>query len=515
MAMATPSTVDHRAAAIRRRVRIGFEDAPKGSYFPTESESAGQREIAREAYRSSRLAQSIVSRLADHVVNSGLSWESTPEWGIIKYAPKTEMDRLNWTEKSESLFSIFAESTDVDVRGKMTLYEIQQNLYRKILMEGEFFVIIHYSDDPSRLSPISLQILNNDQIYSPIDGAILHEMEDMGHTLTDGMEFDSAGRWIAIHVWDSLLKFNGKSVRIPVYGDDGRRHVIHGMEYLTGDEVRGVPPLSFLLAELKDLNSYHNAEMQNAKASAAIMAVVEVAPGSTPGGSIMPGLVPDDDEAPTTEERPIGLEKVPLDSGMSIICNNLAPGETFKGFSPSHPNQNYAPFVDSREGAVVNSLGCSLSFIREKFAMSYSASRAEILLQWNNIAVRRGNFARSFLYPICEAWMGEEIRAGNIIAAGFFNDRKIKMAWLKSSWVGISRPVVDPVKEIDAIQKRIEAGHTTGTKESQAYNGSDFYENVKKLATENEFLSAARASIEALKKPQIVEPEESENDEEN
>jgi len=145
-----------------------------------------------------------------------------------------------------------------------------------------------------------------------------------------------------------------------------------------------------------------------------------------------------------------------------------------------------------------------LSVFRQKFQASYSAARAEILFFWNNIYKRRDDFTAGFLNPFYEAWFTEHVNQGNFQAPGFRTIPIAKRAWLYGSWNGISRPVVDPVKEVKAVKDRELLGHTTGEREAKAYNGSDFRENVKRLKTENELLAESNKVLDPV---QFTEPE--------
>ncbi|MFW5955724.1 MAG: hypothetical protein ACOCSK_03185, partial [Rhodothermales bacterium] len=138
-------------------------------------------------------------------------------------------------------------------------------------------------------------------------------------------------------------------------------------------------------------------------------------------------------------------------------------------------------------------VGMPLSVFLQKFQSSYSASRAEKLFYELNTYRRRVNFQDGFLRPWHEAWFSEMVRAGEISAPGFLGGRVARHAWLNGSWDGAAIPSIDPLKEVNSIEKRIALGHTTGEREAKAYNGSDYMENVKRLEVENAARAAANA----------------------
>ena len=135
-----------------------------------------------------------------------------------------------------------------------------------------------------------------------------------------------------------------------------------------------------------------------------------------------------------------------------------------------------------------------LSVFKQKFQASYSAARAEILFFWNEVITRRSDFIDGFLSDFQRIVFTEWEKSGDVELPGF-NIPLIKKAWLNGYWTGISRPVVDPVKEVKAVAQRTELGHTTGEREAKAYNGSDFRENIERLKTENELRADANSSL--------------------
>ena len=193
-------------------------------------------------------------------------------------------------------------------------------------------------------------------------------------------------------------------------------------------------------------------------------------------------------------KTPEGLERQEID-GQALIINNLPPGAEFKGYQPNRPNANYEKFVDSFCTRLAGLWGMPLSIFKMLFSSSYSAGRAEVLLFWNSVQVFRADFVSGFLNDFKKAVVSEWEKKGELKMDGF-GVPAVREAWLYGSWTGISRPVVDPVREINAIKSRIAEGHTTRERESKAFNGSDFIENIDRLKIENEELAKARGKLE-------------------
>ncbi len=461
---------------------FSFADMPEQNF-------AARRQQARTVMAESLIAKNIVQRLCDNVVNAGLSWESTPIWDLIKDAPKSEDERKKFTRKIENKWKLYANSKEADWRGQFTLQQLQVQIFKKFLNEGEFFAVIRYLNSHTRLSPVTIQILNNDQIVQPTDSALINNAKKRGNSIVEGIEFDSTGAEVAIYV---LKKMGETPVRILFFGEKSKRQfVIHG----TNHQFRGKSRLADMVYELDRLSKYDEAELEATVTASKFVAAVEYKNEYKQIGNRLAGGISLGGARKTAKSKtPEGLERQEID-GQALIINNLPPGAEFKGYQPNRPNANYEKFVDSFCTRLAGLWGMPLSIFKMLFSSSYSAGRAEVLLFWNSVQVFRADFVSGFLNDFKKAVVSEWEKKGELKMDGF-GVPAVREAWLYGSWTGISRPVVDPVREINAIKSRIAEGHTTRERESKAFNGSDFIENIDRLKIENEELAKARGKLE-------------------
>ncbi len=487
------------------RYHNGLKYGPVNYREHVEVDTSINRVRSRQVYRESTIARGIVKKFNKNVINTGLTWESSPIWDLITDAPRDEESRYAWTQKAENLFTLYAKSTEPDLKQQLTLSQLQRLFYNTRMIDGEFFTVLRYLNSPSRVSPVACQVINNDQIQTPYDAQITEAVKKRGGEIKDGIELDSMGVPVAIYVQEDFSK---KAVRIPYYGAKSkRRFVIHSSNIERLGQVRGFPELSALIYELSKLTDFDIAELEATVASALWIASIEATEKAAPGKApmIKPNVSNTDDTL--NDDGPSGgVETVEM-GRTALIMNNLAPGYSFKSFKSDRPNQNYTAFVEAFETRICGALGMPRSVFAEKFEASYSAARAEILFFWNEVTVRRDDFVSSFLEPLKEAVISEWVKSGVIQAPGY-DVPIIKKAWLYGSWNGISRPVVDPVKEVKAVELREKLGHTTKEREAKAYNGSDYRENVKRLKTENELIADANKPLDP---EQYAEPEEQQN----
>jgi lambda family phage portal protein len=437
-----------------------------------------------------------------------MTFESAPLWDAIPQAPPRDTDdstaRYDKTQEIETNFRLYANSRDPDYRGLSTGAQLQRLAIRAMPVDGEVTAIVRYLNSNDRMNPVALQLLNADQISDPWDARVTKDARSRGATIDEGMEYDSAGRLTAIYVKEDWDKPN---VRIPVRGPkSGRLFVIHHANRETIGQSRGYPELDSLVYELSRLTEYEIAELEAAVASAAWMASIESDKDSAPnpeGRAFVPKPT-QAGEAPLT--RDYGVKTVDM-GRFALIQDTLAPGESMKMFKQERPNPNFEAFLNAFETRLCAAIGMPVSVFRMVFDTSYTSAQGAILEWWHNVMVRRNDFVDGFLRPWFEAWFSEAVKAGDIEAPGFNDSVKTRRAWLSGTWNGINRPIMDPVKEATASEKRRKMGDTTGEREAKVFNGSDHRENVERLKTENRNLAEANTPLDPEKyQPQQTAP---------
>lgn len=467
------------------------------------------RERARQIYADSTIAHGIVERLIDNVINTGMTWESAPDWDLIPGGPKGDEQRAIWTRRTEALFRVYSTSRECTIEGEMTFSQLERLCYRLFIVDGEVTAILRYMNDSKRSNPLAVQIIRSDQIVSPSKTNDIIAAESRGAEIRDGIEFDSLGRKVAIWVTDGD-EFIDEPKRIPFYGPrSGRRFVIHHSNTETSGQSRGFPELESLAYELTRLTDYDIAELEAAVSQGAWVGETAVDVDAQPGkGPKLKPKVPGQTVA--DGELAEGIEKVELPgSKMALYRHNNAPGYATKWFTPTRPNPNYGKFVESFESRIAGALGMPRSVLLQVFNVSYSAARGEIRFFWNSVDRRRDDWVSGFLAPVYEAWFTEHVKNAEIPAPGY-PDRIVHQAWLSGHWDGISMPQIDPVKEVTAVEKRLKLGHTTGEREAKKHNGSDFRSNVERLTDENERLATANAPLNPA--PEPPQPDQTDGD---
>lgn len=254
---------------------------------------------------------------------------------------------------------------------------------------------------------------------------------------------------------------------------------------LTGETKRNEPldcrnyaQAAIEITGLKQLGRYTEAEVLAAVINGLFTVFIEKESASddVPFGESIP------EEMQVDQEDENSIELAP---GAVI---DLGEGEKANMVNPGRPNPNFDPFVI----AVLKQIGAALEIPYEilimAFSSNYSASRAAILEFFKVVKMYRAWFVADFCQPIYEEWLSEAVAKGRIKAPGFFTDPIIKDAYCSAEWTGPSAGQLDPTKEVEAAEKRVQGGYSTREREARELTGTDFYKNIKQRKREEELL---------------------------
>ncbi|MFW6312255.1 MAG: phage portal protein [Spirochaetota bacterium] len=451
------------------------------------------RRRSRIAYWDSMQARSLLRRLVDNEVSSGLTLESQPIWDLLDESYSGDTDesvrrRQGATRGIEVRFHLWANSRDADSAGRMTFYQLQEFARLNKLRDGEIFVIFRYSLDQRRQNPLNLQFVPPEQVRDPDDQQMYQDAKARGNAINHGIEWSPVGEEVAYYVTDAQT---GRSVRIPKRGPrSGRIYVVHDMIHDSVGQPRGIPRLAHLAHEIQKITDYTVAEIEAAIINA--LYVLFISPSENQSSSrALTGVMPKNNQpTPSTDVAGTGSLQTGYVSQPGMIIERLKAGESIETVKTERPNVNYKQFVDAIAGDMASSLNVPPEVLRMTFNSNYSASKAAIEMFWNEVSHGRSDLAAGLLNPVYEMWMEGEIAAGEITVQGWGSPR-IRRAWLNCQWVGISKPSVDPLKEAKAATARIDDGLTTREREAKQHNGTDFWDNVKRLGAENRALGEA------------------------
>lgn len=442
-------------ASSTRRSLKGWSVTANSADEDTVDDLETLRARSRDMARNTPLATGAIGTVVQNVVGTGLTLQAKPDWEAVgRNVSAEEADA--WTAQVEREFRLWAEGTDCDLTRTQNFYGLQGLVFRSALESGDVFVTLPMVG-PANPYELRVQVVEADRVESPTG---LKEIK--GNKVISGVEKDANGAPVAYHILrnhpGSTEGIKREFDRIPAFGKDfggrrGRRNVLHIFERTRPGQTRGVPYLAPVIEPLKQLDKYTESELMAAVVASLLTVFVKSESG--------------DGFAPPAGEQASDAE-VKLGTGTIV---DLAPGEDITTVAPNRPNTAFDPFTQAILRQIGVALGLPFEVLIKHFTASYSAARAALLEAWRFFRLRREFLAQMFCAPVYEAWLEEAIARGRVDAPGFFDDPAIRRAYLQAEWIGDSPGQIDPVKEVQAAEKRLQIGVSTLADETLLLTG--------------------------------------------
>lgn len=453
------------------------------------------RARSRIAYWESTQGKAMLGRLVDNVIGTGLSPQSSPIWELINSDdpdnPEVQKSRHQWQRMTDTRFMLWANSHEPDSRNRLNLWEKQGLEMLTRLLDGECFLIFRYDDSPQRMNPLKIQAYSSDQITQPNDASMINAAKARGNRIECGIELNADGVEVAIYLCEDPEKAPGKTIRIPFFGDSGRRFVLHSMNVDSECQVRGTPQLASVIHELRKITDMEVAELEAAVINGLFAVQSVTDKDAAKGPNVAAGLIKKNQTMSSSDYPGHASVTMP-----GIVVTN-PPGTKLEGFNSGRPNIDVHNFIRNVMKGITSSMGEPISVTEMEHTASYSAARGALLQFWTTVEIWREKTVSQVLALIREAWFSEEVAAKRIKAPGYNGKSPvIRAAWLNCGWLGSQMPSLDAEKDARAADLRIAQGALTREKNAMQYNNSDYTDNVSRLTSENAALAVANAPLQ-------------------
>jgi lambda family phage portal protein len=428
------------------------------------------RDRSRDLIRNAPLALGAVNTVKTNVVGRGLKLQARIDRVTLKMSDDSaEL----WEANTEQEFNLWAESQECDVARTLTFGDIQILAYLQSLENGESFALLPRLRRGNFPYLIKVQLVESDRVSNP-------QYKSDTDAMISGIEKDQYGApvryWITKQHPGNMRTQNKKAYEwesFEAFGKNtGLRNVIHLYEMKRPGQTRGVPYLAPVIESLKMLDRYTEAELMAAVVSGMFTVFVETESGANDLSAFLPSA---ETNAQSSDED------YKLGNGAIV---GLAHNEKISTANPGRPNAGFDPFVKAILQHVGVALGIPYEVLIQHFSSSYSASRAALIEAWRFFKNRRAWLATNFCQVVYENWLAEAVALGRVNAPGFFRDPRIRKAYTGTLWIGDAPGQIDPQKEVDAAEKRLELGITTLDEETVALTGGDFERNYPRIAKE-------------------------------
>ncbi len=459
----------HRAASLTARELASWLPGAFSADTDTLPELNTLVSRSRDLTRNHGIASGAIQTLVDNVVGTGLRLVACPDYKVLG---KNKEWADEWSRQVESLWRGFSESMDCDAARSLNFSGLTVQVFRSGLINGESIAIPLWLPERGGAFNTVIQLVESDRLSNP------GGRPDDKH-LRGGIEIDDYGAPIAYwirksHPGDVYVPFScspDEWQRIPARTPFGRRQILHLHDKERTGQSRGKPILTAIMPMFKMLDHYERSELQAAVVNAMIAAFIETPLDAESFGSMFGGSL--EDYISARNEWKIKLE------GGSIIP--VFPGDKVSPFTPSRPNSGYGAFVENILRHIGTGLNLPFELLMKDFSKTnYSSARAALLEAWRFFMGRRQWLGTYWAKPVYELWLEEAINSKKIEAPDFYQNRN---AWTRCKWIGPGRGWVDPVKEAQASQIRMEAGLST-LEDECAQQGLDWEEVLEQRARE-------------------------------
>ena len=453
------------ASTIKKSMRNWY--SPRGDANASFSESTQRTLIdrCRDAYRNYPLAKAVIDRVKLNSVGTGIRLQcrlDADRLGITK-------EQANEFERSiEEKFGIWAKHCDIE--DTLSFEEYQVLVQTSMLLSGDVFVNTLFAKDYNGFIRLKLQAIENDRVCNPRYACDTIK-------LIRGIQINSFGKPTHYHILQghpgSQLMDVKQNIwkKVSIYGSlTGKKRIFHiydkGSEGRPGLK-RGVPFLSNVLDSLRQLSKYTEAELTAAVISSFFSVFVK-----TESNTSLPSSL---DQSTEEEER----GEISLSPGAII---DLLPSESIETTNPGRPNSKYEPFVVAITKDIGAAVGIPVEVLTQHFSSSYTAARGSLLQAWQLFKYQRNIVVKSFCQPVYELFLDGLVASGKIDLPNYNENKEL---YYRATWIGNSSGSIDPIKEVNAAEKRINIGVSTIQKEAEDISNMDWMDVQRQREIEN------------------------------
>ncbi|MCF4114693.1 MULTISPECIES: phage portal protein [Dethiosulfovibrio] len=416
------------------------------------------RARARDLERNNGIAQSVLLAMERHVVGTGLR----PQAKILD-ADGTENEKLN--REIEALWEVWAKPKNCDITGHDGFYGLQRMMVRRMVTDGEIYPILTAPEDG--FIPLQIQMMEADALATWMPRA-------KDKRIVSGVEVNEYWRPLAYWFYRDDMETSSfgrttEAVRV----DAGR--VLPMFVKTRPQAVRGISQFAHVMGNIRDSGEYMDAELMAARIAACFAAFIKTGSGNTPSIG-----------RNATVQDALGRDKnvTRLEPG---IVNTLPDGADVEFANPTHPNTGASDFVALQQRLIGAGTGQSYEVVsRDVSRTNYSSARAASLEDEEGYKVLRQFMVERVLEPLWEAFVCACVLSGKLNIRDYFQRPDV---YNRCRWVPPGRQWVDPLKEVSAITKEMEAGITT-LQDVCASKGKDWREVLEQISREREYMTS-------------------------
>lgn len=486
---ASASGYRYHGASKTKNSMVGWITGGGSAEDDIDLQSSTLRIRSRDLFTAGGLGRAAPSTMTTAVVASGIRPRPKID---AKLLGLSEESAAEWQDKALREFELWAKTPMCDAARQMNFWALQELAFLSELMSGDCFVLL--GTKPNKRNPYQtvLRLVEADRVSTPDSSAGSSEAKntDAGGRIIDGVEVNRDGEVVRYH-FTNYHPLSDETpgeiewVTVDAYGKEtGMPLVLHLMTAERPDQHRGIPFISAMIEQIKQIDRYLDSELV-ASIVASKLTVF-----------ITSKFNDDDDDGYDSINDSIGEDEKVTDDPMKIELGNgnvyeLPPGKEVESAGINRAPTAFKDFVSEVIAIAASGRGIPYEVLMHRYNSNYTAANAAMLDFWRLVRRYRQHFDYAFNRPVYEAWLSEAVALGRIEAPGFFDDPGVREAWCSCQWIGASKGHVQPVQEANAAKIRIETGISTGEQEAMEYNGGDYMQNLAQRGREEKARAAA------------------------
>lgn len=441
--------------------------------------TARTRDIARNDGYASGAMQSHL----DAVIGANLRLAAKPDWRVLGLSPEWASE---WGRDVEARFRLWGSDPRkfADAARGQTFGGLVGMAYRSLLMNGAALAAMLWLDRGPGIYRTAVQLIEPDRLSNPQD-------RPDSDTLRGGVALDAYGAQIGFHIrkrhpGDALLGFTGDEYVwefVPRETAWGRPSMIHAYDPERVGQNRGKSIFAPALEVLKQLSRFRSSELDSALLNSIFAATVESPFDPTFLGEAEDVNVDAWNGYQASRASNASAQPIKLSGGGKIP--RLFPGEVLKFHTAGRAAAAFEAFEAATLRHVAAATGQTYEQISKDWSkVNYSSARGALLQAWQGFYARRERFGADFPTLIYVCWLEEAIDRGDVkLPPGAPSFHAAFAAYTACQWIGPAMPMIDALKEADAIGRRLELGITTLEREA-ASQGLDWQDVLEQQARE-------------------------------
>ncbi len=407
------------------------------------------RELARNDPYISRYLNLMVSNVVGkHGIR--VSSKSRNDNGSLDLAANQLIERA-WRE--------WSQIGNCTINERMTFLDCQKIFVETLFRDGE--VLVRKIKNTNSPFGFQIQFLEADHL----DENKNQNADKNGNSIKMGVEVNKYGKPIAYHLFkkhpfdNTYPRPSQEYIRVPA------DEIIHAYLPQRAEQTRGVSLIAPVMANMKMLSGYYEAEIVAARVGASKMGFITSGDGD--------GYVGDGEMEDTFN---------PTMNAQAGVFEQLPAGMDFKAFDPTHPTSAFESFTTSVLRSIASGLNISYhALTNDLTSVNYSSIRQGALEDRSMYQLYQQFVIDHFINPIFKSWLEMAMSTGYInLPIAKFDKFSTAINYIPRSFSWI-----DPLKEMQANVVGLQNGITTYSDIVSSY-GKDVEEIFEQHQKEKE-----------------------------